>query len=79
MSKYYEIVIFTAALPDYANFILNIIDKDKVIAYKLYREHTQLKGGIHLKVTVWFRSQDLSKLGRPLTKTIIVDNLPENF
>lgn len=39
-SKYYEVVIFTAALPDYANFILDIIDKKNSISYKLYREHT---------------------------------------
>lgn len=52
MSKFYEIVIFTAALPDYANFILDKIDLNKVISYKLYREHTMQKGNIHLKVIV---------------------------
>jgi CTD small phosphatase-like protein 2 len=36
-SKFYEIVIFTAALPAYADFILNIIDKQKVISHRLYR------------------------------------------
>lgn len=52
MSKYYELVIFTASLPDYANFILDIIDQKKRISYRLYREHTQLKGNIHLKVGI---------------------------
>jgi CTD small phosphatase-like protein 2 len=37
MAKYYEIIIFTAALNDYANFILNIIDVKKSISHKLYR------------------------------------------
>ena len=50
MSKYYEVVIFTAAMPDYANFILDLIDKKKVISYKLYREHTYVKDNIHIKV-----------------------------
>ena len=31
LSKYYEIFIFTAALPDYANFIIDIIDKKGVV------------------------------------------------
>lgn len=37
MSKYYELVIFTAALQDYADFILDIIDSKKLIASRLYR------------------------------------------
>lgn len=40
MSEFYEIVIFTAALKDYADFILNIIDSKNKIAWRLYREHT---------------------------------------
>lgn len=37
MSKYYEIIIFTAALQDYADFILDLIDKSNVISHRLYR------------------------------------------
>ncbi|KAL4466844.1 hypothetical protein ABPG74_010441 [Tetrahymena malaccensis] len=71
MSKYYEIVIFTAAVKEYADWILDIIDQDKNISYKLYRHHTIFDGQYNLK--------DLSKLGRNISKTIIIDNLPENF
>lgn len=38
MSKYYEIVIFTAGLAEYADEILDMIDPEKKhISYRLYR------------------------------------------
>ena len=37
MAKKYEIVIFTAALQDYTDFILDKIDPNNVIKYRLYR------------------------------------------
>ncbi len=37
MNKYYEIVIFTAALSDYADWILEKIDPDNLVKFKLYR------------------------------------------
>ena len=71
LSKCYEIVIFTAAVKDYADWILDRIDQKKLISYRLYRKHTVLQNGVYLK--------DLSKLGRDLAKTLIVDNHSENF
>ncbi|CAK80175.1 unnamed protein product (macronuclear) [Paramecium tetraurelia] len=71
LSKYYEIVIFTAAQPDYANFIIDIIDKQQIVKARLYREHTFQKDNVYIK--------DLSILGRNLNRVIIVDNMPENF
>ena len=37
MSKLYEIVIFTAAVKEYADWILDLIDPQRVISYRLYR------------------------------------------
>ena len=72
MSKFYEIVIFTAALKDYADSILDILDPNKkLIRYRLYRQHTSISGVTFCK--------DLSKIGRYLGRTIIVDNLADNF
>ena len=72
MTKLYEIVIFTAAAKDYADFILNYIDKDRgYIDHRLYRQHCQYDDGVYVK--------DLTRLGRDLTKTIIVDNIRHNF
>ena len=71
MAKYFELVIFTAAAEDYADIVLNELDKNKVINYKLYRKHTEQINGVFIK--------DLSKLGRDLSKTLIVDNNKDNF
>jgi TFIIF-interacting CTD phosphatase-like protein len=71
MAQLYEVVIFTAAMQDYADWVLNTIDKPKHISYRLYRQHASPTGMVFIK--------DLSRIGRPLNKTIIVDNVAENF
>ena len=72
MAKFYEIIIFTAALQDYADWVLDQLDPNHTnIKYRLYREHTQARGVLFLK--------DLTKLGRDLKKLIIIDNVSENF
>ena len=71
MAKYYEIVIFTAALQDYADWAIDIIDDDQVIKHRLYRQHTIPSGHTFLK--------DLERLGRDLSRTIILDNVADNF
>lgn len=71
MSRVFEIVIFTAALKEYADWIIDRIDLTGWISHRLYREHTQSQSGIFLK--------DLSRLGRDLSSIIIVDNNAENF
>jgi CTD small phosphatase-like protein 2 len=37
MSQLYEVVIFTAAMQDYADWVLDQIDPEKHISYRLYR------------------------------------------
>lgn len=72
MSQVFEVVIFTAASQDYADFILDILDpNNSCISYRLYRQHTDYDDGVYVK--------DLSLLGRDLAKTIIIDNIKENF
>jgi CTD small phosphatase-like protein 2 len=50
---------------------LDQIDKEKYISYRLYRQHALPHGPIFVK--------DLSRIGRDLSRTIIVDNVAENF
>lgn len=51
MSKYYEIVIFTAALQDYADWIINRLDTKNRISHRLYRHHTSNSANnYHIKV-----------------------------
>ena len=71
MAELYEVVVFTAAMQDYADWVLDSIDPQKMIQYRLYRQHATPTNMVYIK--------DLSKLGRPLHKTIIVDNVAENF
>ena len=71
MHKYYEIVVFTAATQDYADYILDLIDKRGLISYRLYRHHATQQNDVYIK--------DLSKLNRNLDKIIIVDNTSDNF
>ena len=58
ISKNWEIVVFTAGLKDYADWILNELDPQKYITKRLYRDSCTLRRGVYLK--------DLRKLGRDL-------------
>ena len=72
LNDLYEIVTFTAGTKDYADNILNMIDiENRIIKYRLYRQHCAIIGCSLYK--------DLSKIGRDLSKVIIIDNLKENF
>ena len=71
LSKYCEIVIFTASTQYYADIVINGLDCKNLIDYKLYREHTNDYYGVNIK--------DLSKLGRDMSKIIIIDNIEDNF
>ena len=72
LKQYYEIVTFTAGTKDYADNILNLVDtNDNLINYRLYRHHTTIMGCNVFK--------DLMRLGRDMSKIIIIDNLKDNF
>ena len=68
VSKYFEVVIFTASIPKYASPLLDILDKQKNIKHRLYREQCTFINGLYIK--------DLKRLNRPLKDLIIVDNSP---
>lgn len=71
MAKHYEVVIFTAAQKDYADFILDRMDTENSISHRLYRNNCSYCDNVYQK--------DLAKLDRDLSKTMIVDNNPDNF
>ena len=71
MNKFYELIIFTASKPEYANPIINLIDERKLCSHKLFRDHCSLFNKQLIK--------DLTKLGRDLKDIIIVDNTPSVF
>ena len=71
MSQHFELVIFTAAQQDYADWIIDRLDPKGVISHRLYRQHTFMENNTNVK--------DLSKIGRDLARTLIIDNIPLNF
>ena len=72
MSRYYELIIFTTSLQEYADGVLSVIEKDrKYFAYKLYRQHAHFVNNKYIK--------NLSLIGRDLSKTIIVDDKTISF
>jgi CTD small phosphatase-like protein 2 len=72
ISKLYEIIIFTTFDKNYADQIINSIDKkNRYFEKRLYKEHTIFINNIYIK--------DLSQLKRDLSKVIIIDNKPQNF
>ncbi|CAK8999097.1 unnamed protein product [Durusdinium trenchii] len=57
----YELIIFTAATQDYADWVIDQIDPDRLIHHRLYRQHALPWGPIFVK--------DLSRMGRDLDRT----------
>eukprot|EP00494_Astrolonche_serrata_P014902 UN15042 len=55
-SQLYEIVLFTASISDYADPLLDRLDRRKTLEHRLYRIHRIRKGRCFVK--------DLSYLGR---------------
>ena len=72
VTQKYEVIIFTASISDYANPLLDQLDPNKKISFRLFREHcTKSDNGLFIK--------DLNKLGRNLKDVIIIDNNPVSF
>ncbi|KAJ2481171.1 hypothetical protein IWW56_001947 [Coemansia sp. RSA 2131] len=71
MGQYYEVVVFTASLSMYADPVLDLLDKRGVMHHRLFRESCNLYNGNYVK--------DLSRLGRDVSQSIIIDNSPASY
>ncbi len=71
MAKHYEIVVYTASLNKYADPLLDLLDPQQTIKYRLFRESCVFYEGSYVK--------DLSLLNRDLSQTIIIDNSPASY
>lgn len=67
----FEVVIFTASLAKYADPLLDILDPDRIVSKRLFRESCVQHHGNYVK--------DLSMLGRKLEHSIIIDNSPFSY
>ena len=88
MAKSYELVIYTAAMRDYASYFMSKIDPNEQIKHILCREHCQIHRGNtepsdpsidDEAQKAFYAAKDLRLIGRDLNKTLIIDNLAENF
>lgn len=66
ISQYYDIAIFTASTKDYADPIIDYLDKKNCIKYRFYREHC-----ISYKT---FQFKILEIFDRPLHEVVIIEN-----
>mmetsp|Transcript_17990 Transcript_17990/g.32017 ORF Transcript_17990/g.32017 Transcript_17990/m.32017 type:complete len:369 (-) Transcript_17990:85-1191(-) len=66
-----ELVMYTDQLSTYAEPILDRIDPNRMIRFRLYRDSTQYHNGRHVR--------DLSKLNRDLGQIIFITSNPEAY
>jgi RNA polymerase II subunit A small phosphatase-like protein len=71
MAEAYEVVVFTASLAKYADPLLDLLDEKHTIRWRLFRDSCCPYEGNYVK--------DLSRLGRELQDTIIIDNSPHSY
>ena len=72
VGKYYELIIFTIATQEYADLLIDAVEEDKIyFDHRLYREHAIIIDNEFVK--------DLTRIGRPLDKIIIIDDKPQHF
>ncbi|KAK1748872.1 CTD small phosphatase-like protein [Skeletonema marinoi] len=71
MAKHYEIVVYTASLNKYADPLLDLLDPQRVIRTRLFRESCVFYEGNYVK--------DMSLLNRDLSQAIIIDNSPSSY
>ncbi|KAM4705830.1 CTD small phosphatase-like protein isoform 2-T2 [Rhinophrynus dorsalis] len=71
MGELFECVLFTASLAKYADPVADLLDRWGVFKARLFRESCVFHRGNYVK--------DLSRLGRDLSKVIIVDNSPASY
>ncbi|KAF3762244.1 hypothetical protein M406DRAFT_63216 [Cryphonectria parasitica EP155] len=71
VGELYEVVVFTASVSKYGDPLLDQLDIHGVVHHRLFRESCHNHGGNYVK--------DLSKVGRDLKDTIIIDNSPTSY
>lgn len=71
VGKLFECVLFTASLGKYADPVTDLLDKWGSFKHRLFRESCVFHKGSYVK--------DLSRLGREVDNTVILDNSPASY
>jgi len=68
VSEWYDVVIFTASMQQYADPLLDQLDQNRLFKKRLFRDSCLEKDGNFIK--------DLTMIDQDLTSTVIIDNSP---
>lgn len=70
LAELYDLAIFTYAIKEYGDKIVNVIDPNRLIKYRMYRQHCvkYLVDKRHVIV------KDLSRVGKPHSSILLIDN-----
>lgn len=72
VASWFEVCVFTASVTHYADAVIDYLDPSReLVHHRLYRQHCTMYQGTYVK--------DLSRLGRPLSRVLIVDNSTAAF
>jgi Dullard-like phosphatase family protein len=72
ISDYYELIVFNEGEQKYTDLLIDSLEQNKIyFEHRFYREHITTDNNDIIK--------DLVKIGRPLDKILIIDNMPQNF
>uniref|UniRef100_A0A7S0EIA9 FCP1 homology domain-containing protein n=1 Tax=Hanusia phi TaxID=3032 RepID=A0A7S0EIA9_9CRYP len=68
VSRWYEVVVFTASLQHYADPVIDLIDPGNCVSRRFFRPSCRVEQGNFLK--------DISVVRKDLSQVVIVDNCP---
>lgn len=72
MSNWYNLVIFTASVQEYADPVINWLEQERqYFSGRYYRQHCTYRNGIYIK--------DIAQVEPDLSKIMIVDNSPMSY
>ncbi|POS86456.1 hypothetical protein EPUL_001708 [Erysiphe pulchra] len=70
--KWYNLIIFTASVQEYADPVIDLLEQDrKLFSGRYYRQHCTQRHGAYIK--------DLSSIESDLSKVMILDNSPLSY
>ena len=71
ISPFFEIIFFTASIPEYASPVMDQLDKGNLAYGRKFRQDCLFNHGLYLK--------DLKNIGQNLKDVIIIDNNPVSY
>lgn len=70
--KWYNLIIFTASVQEYADPVINWLERErKYFSGRYYRQHCTFRNGAYIK--------DLAQVEPDLSKVMILDNSPMSY